>query len=201
MPRSSRLAMHFHMASSNVGIKRWKHLFDSLLRWCSAMTALSGRLIECVDIGGGWFPDDITMKNGSLVDEMGAALRDRVSSVRELINEPGKALAQPSMALAAQILEIRRRKGDVIEAVIDGSIAELPMYAFQPHRVLLRDRNDGSWTPLRYGKSVLYGRLCMEHDIVAGSIDLPTSTDEGDILVFCDAGAYDRSMSYVFGVG
>jgi diaminopimelate decarboxylase len=201
MPRSSRLAMHFHMASSNVGIKRWKHLFDSLLRWCSAITALSGRLIECVDIGGGWFPDDLTMKNGSLVDEMGAALRDRMSSVRELINEPGKALAQPSMALAAQILEIRRRKGDVMEAVIDGSIAELPMYAFQPHRVLLRDRNDGSWTPLRYGKSVLYGRLCMEHDIVAGSIDLPTSTDEGDILVFCDAGAYDRSMSYVFGVG
>jgi diaminopimelate decarboxylase len=60
---------------------------------------------------------------------------------------------------------------------------------------------DGSWKPLRRGKSHLLGRLCMEHDIVATNIELPEGTRPGDVLVFCDAGGYDRSMSYVFGRG
>jgi diaminopimelate decarboxylase len=41
----------------------------------------------------------------------------------------------------------------------------------------------------------------MEHDIVASNIALPETAQVGDVLVFCDAGAYDRSMSYVFGRG
>jgi len=121
--------------------------------------------------------------------------------VEQIITEPGKALAQPSMALATQILEVRKKDNDSFEAVLDGSIAELPMYAFQPHRVLGMDKESGNWRALGFGKSVLLGRLCMEHDIVASSIDLPKNSQAGDILVFCDAGAYDRSMSYVFGVG
>ena len=45
------------------------------------------------------------------------------------------------------------------------------------------------------------GRLCMEHDIVATKVGLPEGTKAGDLLIFCDAGGYDRSMSYVFGRG
>jgi diaminopimelate decarboxylase len=41
----------------------------------------------------------------------------------------------------------------------------------------------------------------MEHDIVASNVKLPETAEVGDVLVFCDAGAYDRSMSYVFGRG
>jgi diaminopimelate decarboxylase len=41
----------------------------------------------------------------------------------------------------------------------------------------------------------------MEDDIVARNVELPESAQVGDVLVFCDAGAYDRSMSYVFGRG
>jgi diaminopimelate decarboxylase len=41
----------------------------------------------------------------------------------------------------------------------------------------------------------------MEHDVVASNIELPEGTRPGDVLVFCDAGGYDRSMSYVFGRG
>ena len=84
---------------------------------------------------------------------------------------------------------------------MDGSIAELPMYAFHPHRILSRDHVSGEWLPLQRGDSLLLGRLCMEHDVVASNIALPDTTKAGDVLVFCDAGAYDRSMSYVFGCG
>ncbi len=47
----------------------------------------------------------------------------------------------------------------------------------------------------------MLGRLCMEHDIVASNVELPETAQVGDVLVFCDAGAYDMSMSYVFGRG
>jgi diaminopimelate decarboxylase len=74
------------------------------------------------------------------------------------------------------------------------------MYFHYPHRVMTQDRT-GDWKTLKRGKSHLMGRLCMEHDVVAANIQLPEGTRAGDVLVFCDAGGYDRSMSYVFGRG
>ena len=199
MPEGLAFGVHFHMASSNIGVRYWWHLFESMLRWCGSIEALTGRLIEILDIGGGWFPEDLGTNNAERFKDAVARVPAFLSGVRQIISEPGKALAQPSMALAMQILEIRRAKGKPSEVVVDGSIAELPMYFFHPHRILAREK--GEWRTLKRGKAVLFGRLCMEHDIVAANVDLPDSTREGDILVFCDAGAYDRSMSYVFGCG
>jgi diaminopimelate decarboxylase len=121
--------------------------------------------------------------------------------VRQIVSEPGKAMAQPSMALAMRILEIQEHEEDYVEAVVDASIAELPMYFFYPHRMLRQCGETGELTPLGRGKTHLMGRLCMEHDIVAANVQLPEGTRPGDLLIFCDAGGYDRSMSYVFGRG
>jgi diaminopimelate decarboxylase len=41
----------------------------------------------------------------------------------------------------------------------------------------------------------------MEKDILAEAVDVPDSLAVGDLFAFCDAGAYDRSMSYSFGQG
>ena len=201
LPASVRFGVHFHMASSNVGVRQWRHLFKSMLRWCGSIEALSGRVIECLDVGGGWFPEDVLSDNANRIDNNLDLIADNLSNVTEVISEPGKAVAQPTMALAMSVLEIRRYAGGSTEAVMDGSIAELPMYSFHPHRILARDRASGRWLPLQRGQSMLLGRLCMEHDIVASNVALPESTEAGDVLVFCDAGAYDRSMSYVFGCG
>jgi diaminopimelate decarboxylase len=201
MPRTCKMGVHFHMASSNVGVGNWWHLFESMLRWCSSIEALTGRLIEVLDVGGGWFPEDIQKESGDRFRKAIERIPEFLSGVRRIISEPGKALAQPSMALAMQILEIRRYMGGQCEVVMDGSIAELPMYFFYPHRILCRDAEKDSWASLERGKTLLLGRLCMEHDIVASNVELPENAAVGDILVFCDAGAYDRSMSYEFGRG
>ena len=201
IPRSVRFGVHFHMASSNVGVRQWGHLFQSMLRWCGSIEALSGRVIECLDIGGGWDPEDV-VESGHIGSSDGLqTIAENLSSVIELISEPGKAVAQPTMALAMSVLEIRRYAGGASEAVMDGSIAELPMYSFHPHRILSRDGGSGDWRPLERGGSMLFGRLCMEHDIVASNVAIPERARAGDVFVFCDAGAYDRSMSYVFGCG
>lgn len=200
LPSSIRFGIHFHMASSNVGIGQWRHLFRSMLRWCGSIEALSGRVVECLDVGGGWFPEDMQRDSGTQYKDILSAIPERLSGVTEVITEPGKALAQPTMALAMTVLEVRRYLGKSTEAVMDGSIAELPMYFFHPHRILAQNAG-GDWQPLERGDALLLGRLCMEHDIVAANVALPSSSKAGDVFVFCDAGAYDRSMSYVFGCG
>ncbi|HLL77381.1 MAG TPA: ATP-grasp domain-containing protein [Pyrinomonadaceae bacterium] len=201
LPKQSAFGVHFHMASSNVGVRQWWHLYESMLRWCASVENLSGRKIELLDLGGGWFPDDWHTESADEFATAVARAKAVLPNVREIVSEPGKALAQPSMAVAMRLLEFDDTQDEIKEAVVDGSIAELPMHFFQPHRILHRDSRTGRWRPLRRGKTALLGRLCMEHDIVARGVELPPDARPGDLLVFCDAGAYDRSMSYVFGRG
>lgn len=201
LPRDSALGIHFHMASSNIGVRQWWHLYQSMLRWCRSIEKLTGRQIEVLDIGGGWFPDDWHEGRESDFAKAVKQAQAALPHVRQIVSEPGKAMAQPSMALAMRVLEIQEISDDSTEAVVDGSIAELPMYFFYPHRILRRDAATGELQPLKRGKTRLMGRLCMEHDEVASNVELPEGTQPGDVLIFCDTGGYDRSMSYVFGRG
>jgi diaminopimelate decarboxylase len=201
LPKDSAFGIHFHMASSNIGVAQWWHLFESMLKWCRSIEKLGGRRIEILDMGGGWFPDDWHSDDESKFARAVETVRALLPGVRQIVSEPGKAMAQPSMALAMRILEIQEHEEDHVEAVVDGSIAELPMHAFQPHRILRQCGETGALQPLGRGKTHLMGRLCMEHDIVAANVALPEGTRAGDMLIFCDAGGYDRSMSYVFGRG
>jgi diaminopimelate decarboxylase len=201
LPTDSAFGIHFHMASSNIGVAQWWHLFESMLKWCRSIEKLTGRGIELLDMGGGWFPDDWHSDDETKFARAVETVRALLPGVRQIVSEPGKAMAQPSMALAMRILEIQEHEEDRVEAVVDGSIAELPMFAFQPHRILRQCGETGALQPLGRGKTHLMGRLCMEHDIVAANVALPEGTRAGDMLIFCDAGGYDRSMSYVFGRG
>jgi diaminopimelate decarboxylase len=200
IPAGIKTGIHFHMASSNIGVGSWWQLFRSMLGWARTIESLSGRVIETLDIGGGWFPEDIDMSKENNLRTGIPLIAEALPNVGQVICEPGKALAQPSMALATRILEVRELDGHR-DVVVDSSIAELPMHFFYPHRILSQVNGSGPWTALGRGKARLLGRLCMEHDIVAANIDLPKSARAGDLLVICDAGAYDRSMSYVFGRG
>jgi diaminopimelate decarboxylase len=201
LPADTAFGVHFHMASANVGVAQWWHLFESILKWCRSIEKLTGRTVELLDMGGGWFPDDWHADDDSKFAQAVETVKALLPGVRQIVSEPGKAMAQPSMALAMRILEIQEHEEDHVEAVVDGSIAELPMYFFYPHRMFRQCGETGALQPLGRGKTQLMGRLCMEHDVVAANVELPEGTRAGDVLIFCDAGGYDRSMSYVFGRG
>lgn len=201
LPAGIDFGVHFHMASSNMGVNQWMHLFNSMVLWCRSIEKLGGKSISILDIGGGWFPDDWEEGSVERFQSVVGVIANQLPDVRELISEPGKALAQPSMAMATRILEILDHEpGEPTEVVVDASIAELPMCTFYPHRIL-HMAADGHWQPLGNGNVQLLGRLCMEHDIIASQVHLPQHAKAGDLLVFCDAGGYDKSMSYVFGHG
>jgi diaminopimelate decarboxylase len=200
LPREYVFGVHFHLASSNIGVRQWWQLYESMLTWCRSIERLSQRSIECLDLGGGWFPDDWHHKSPDKLEKAIERAVNCLPNLKEIVSEPGKALAQPTMALAARLLEVGKSNDAGQEVVVDASIAELPMHFVQPHRILHRS-NGGEWQPLRRGTTRLLGRLCMEHDVVASNVELPPNVRKGDVLIFCDAGAYDRSMSYEFGRG
>lgn len=203
IPEHIRFGIHFHMASSNTGVGQWMHLLRAMVQWCQTIEKLSGRVVTLLDIGGGWFPDDWEHRASERFESVVSLVTALLPNVTELISEPGKAIAQPSMALAMQILEVQdppTDSGGLREVVVDGSIAELPMHFFYPHRMVHIDQK-GRWQTLGRGNVQLLGRLCMEHDVVATHVSLPEDVQPGDLILFCDAGAYDKSMSYVFGHG
>lgn len=199
-PQSTAIGLHFHLASSAFGTRQWWELYDSFLGWAVAIERSCGKRVSCIDIGGGWFPDDAdTMLLPSLSDITSKAVQD-LPGLDTILLEPGKALSQSTWGLITRLLEIRETDSEHRELIVDGAISDLPMSGLYPHRVLARN-NRGQWRPLGRGPDRILGRLCMENDILADRVSLPTDICAGDLLVICDAGAYDRSMSYDFGHG
>lgn len=201
LPPEYLFGVHFHIASSAIGTNNWWYVYESILRWAKAIEVSSGKKIQCLDVGGGWFPDDWASEFEPKIESAISMASQTLPELQVFILEPGKALVQPSMVLAVRVLEVRRHKGQIEEIVVDGSIAELPEAPFWPHRVLVRNPTTQRWEVLRQGNMRITGRLCMEEDILAESIHIPNHVQAGDILIFCDAGAYDRSRSYEFGKG
>lgn len=199
-PPNCAIGLHFHLASSALGVQRWWQLYDSFLGWAKAIEKSVGKEIHCLDIGGGWFPDDADQSLLANLKQALAKAEETFPNLREFILELGKALTQPVCALAVQVLEIRTSSFDQREVIVDGAISDLPMALLFPHRILAKNEQ-GEWQWLGKGKDRILGRLCMEQDILADGVQVPPHLRPGEVLVVCDSGAYDRSMSYVFGRG
>jgi carbamoyl-phosphate synthase large subunit len=54
------------------------------------------------------------------------------------------------------------------------------------------------WKPLRQGKDQILGRICMEFDQF-GWVSLPDDLKVDDLILIRECGAYDMTMSYLFG--
>lgn len=201
LPSDVMLGAHFHVPSSMIGTQHWWSLYNATLRWCGVLEANANVSVGCFDIGGGWFPDDFAR---DLVPSLQAAVERacaRLPRLRLFVLEPGKAVVQPCLAVIVRVLEVRRLAEGAAEIVVDGSIAELPEARSYPHRVLALRPADGEWEALRGGEDRVLGRLCMEDDVLATRVSLPHRLQRGSLLALCDAGAYDRSMSFQFARG
>jgi len=189
--------MHFHIASSAIGVARWWDAFESVLAWGLAIECASKRRVTVLDLGGGWHPEDFFRLD---IDAVLRAAEGVLPHLRRVLFEPGKALTQPTMLLATHVLEVRRSKGRIEDAIVDACIAELPLANYYPHPIWLRTP-DGEWHGLGRGRQQLYGRICMEEDRIGSNLALPETLAPGDILLIGDAGGYNRSMAYEFGRG
>lgn len=198
LPPDVGLGVHWHVASSGLGVSRWHDGFEAVLAWAEALAAATGRPITTLDIGGGWSPEDFARLD---FNDLERRARRALPELTTILAEPGKAVTQPTMALTTRVLDVRRGEGGAIdELVVDASIADLPLATFYPHRILRLERS-GAVRVLPRGRTRLLGRICMEDDCLATGLDVPFDTKVGDLFLVLDAGAYERSMSYDFGRG
>ncbi len=199
--------VHFHMPGWAIGLRRWSQALGSVLGWCRTLETLTGVQVRRLDLGGGLFPDDLERLN---LAEIQKRVHQALPELQELYFEPGRALTQSGEIVLSRVLDVRRSAGKegrrVEECVADACIAELPLSAagMRPiyrYRADAKQPGTGNLERLSRGKGRILGRICMEDDILAGSLELPQDLQEGDFLIFGNAGGYERSMSYGFGRG
>lgn len=130
------LALHFHVHGERVGTNRWWDLFSTFLYWGQAIEEQTGRDVECVDVGGGWFPSDLKDDFLPRLDELTEQAKSRLPSLHTLLVEPGKSLVQPAQAIISRVVEMRRRPNHGMVAVVDASIADIPTAGTFPRQVL-----------------------------------------------------------------
>jgi diaminopimelate decarboxylase len=198
-PRGQQLGLHFHLPSDAIGVHRWWRVYRSMLQWGRALQAVGDVTISALDVGGGWFPEDWSVELLPRLGELATEAAHHLPGLRELLLEPGKALAQPSMAVLARVVEVRVSRDGSREAVLDAAVSDLPMSRFYPHRVAIR--SGSGWQALAGGEDRLLGRICMETDVLAEGLSIPIHIGRDDVMAILDAGAYDASMAYAFGQG
>jgi diaminopimelate decarboxylase len=194
--------LHFHLPCEQTGIPRWNTACVSFCEWARRISRLVGVGPSILDIGGGWHPDDFDELFVQLLPRLHERVQMELPSVQALIIEPGKAVSGGAFALVSSVVEVRSLiQPESKVAVVDASIADLPLASIQPHRILCcQDSGVGS-TWLGPGPDEVWGTSCMEIDILARQLSLPFELSAGDRLVFFDAGAYDASMAWEFGRG
>lgn len=201
MSSKQKLGFHFHLPSWLIGVERWKEAFNAMIMWSQAVEHLTKKPVSRLDLGGGFFPSDL---EGIGLSWVQAQIREKLPSVEAVYFEPGRSLTQEGEAVISTVLDVRRSKGKLTDVVVDASIAELPLIQSYAHRAFVQQRTKGREMPvlpLGKGDTRILGRICMENDILSDGIDLPQDIEVGDLIVFGDAGAYERTMAYDFGRG
>jgi diaminopimelate decarboxylase len=198
LPASTPVGLHVHWASSEAGHETWFAAIEATLEWGRCLQDLTGRAIACLDLGGGWQPDDFDAAFLPRLSELVAHCHAELDALEVIVLEPGRALVQPLAVVETTVLELRRGSG-AREIVVDASLAEVPRASVYPHRVL--SRGAGGWYQWGRGPDRMLGRLCMEDDVLRAGVALPDDVQAGTRVLIADAGAYDRSMAYSFGRG
>ena len=223
LPISQKTAFHFHFASSTLGIPAWMAAAKAALGAAATIDHMAGRACSMFDFGGGWAANTFveTVAVTLLVDMFTIAINN-LPTLTQLVFEPGKAVVQSAGVMVTRVLSVREASAQLSEsqaksnddsdedhitsriAILDTSIAELPDIGSHAHELLWMPKEysgSTSWQPIPStgGKDAIYGRICMEHDVLARSVKLPENLTAGDFLAIGSVGAYDLSMAYKFG--
>lgn len=234
-----KLGVHLHFATNapNTGIPKWIGMAKSAATLAIGLSELCRRPLSILDLGGGWsnhviddvdITEQMTEVFQHLLKEINVSSTCKCHPV-QIQFELGKSVTEQAGALIARVLELRetecasKAKSDVFKVkkqalIADTCVGEISCPHI--HAIYWRSAEDASaqWRPLAVGKGEIWGRTCMEFDVLVGStsgwgfkagtcgrgnlgIDIPKEMKVGDFLLFTGCGAYDMSMQYHFGDG
>ena len=150
--------------------------------------------IRLLDIGGG-FPRPYPGFDVPSLEQYFDGISDAVSTLplaknAEVLCEPGRALAGPSMSA---VVEVRLRKEGRI-FLNDGMYGIFWELRFKGHeRFPVRAFRDGKLHTGATRPFRLFGPTCDGSDELPGDVELPADISVGDYLEFGDIGAYSLS--------
>ncbi|MBU2572127.1 MAG: carboxynorspermidine decarboxylase [Gammaproteobacteria bacterium] len=164
--------------------------FDPLVQ---TLTAIRNRLgnvfsrLEWLNLGGGYLYDQI----GQFDIFIDSVKQLRKEFGLEVLIEPGKALVGRAGYLATSVVDCFVSDGKSI-AVLDTSVNHHPeVFEYQWHPPLLEHCPNGRYS------AILAGSTCLAGDIF-GEYRFDRPLQEGDRLVFSDAGAYALVKAHRF---
>ena len=200
LPAGEPLALHFHYGASFLGFSDWAAMLSGFYEFAADLEHRSGRRVGIADVGGGWTPRQFDRMVGkAFADVLPPA--GTLPELEHLFLEPGRSLVQPVFSFVCTVIQIeRRRDGVPVEIVVDGSITEMCDLGGHPHSVGII-HPDGTVIGLGPGCCRIFGRTCIEYDVLGKDVAVPGDLEVGDRIIWSDAGAYDASMGFPFGRG
>ncbi|HUC43974.1 MAG TPA: diaminopimelate decarboxylase [Candidatus Sulfotelmatobacter sp.] len=185
--------VHSHIGSGVVDSEPLIANLEALLQLAEAHPELS-----ILDIGGGFgisYRDDEAELD---VERLAERVRERLASFRaraggsapEIWIEPGRYLVAPAAWLLARVT-CRKESGGLVFVGVDTGMNHLlrPALYGAYHRI---ENLTGPGRPIEWVEVV--GNVCESADTFASGRALPRA-EEGDLLAFCDAGAYGFVMA------
>lgn len=243
LPKHVRLGAHLHFASSapNMGQKKWLSIAKATVLMAMDVADRCGKDLAVMDFGGGWLPHMV--EDHTMQAEMQSLMQSLLNKHREacyraspliVMFELGKCISERAGGVLSRVLEIREieLEGDASNhekvsvnvkrhaLILDTTIAEVSVPHIHPlfWRPVVSNQ-DSVWSLLsRVGSDELWGRTCMEFDVLVGNtngwgsssgtcglgeagLSLPKEIKAGDFILIGGCGAYDMSMQYDFGDG
>ncbi|CAM9383568.1 unnamed protein product, partial [Ectocarpus fasciculatus] len=211
LPQDVKLGVHLHFASSapSTGLRAWFGMAKAAAAMAGDFSRLSGRLISVLDFGGGFHShfldhkdtlDELSSLFEHVSQQCSTELGDESHSPLLIQFELGKCISERSSGLVCQVLGLR----EVVQKraiIVDACVGDISDHS-HAHPIYWRPKDNVSgssqWTPLMKGTDEVWGRTCMEFDVLygCGGVTLPHRIQPGDYILIGCCGAYDMRYSY-----
>jgi bifunctional diaminopimelate decarboxylase / aspartate kinase len=183
------VGLHAHNGSGVFDVRNWEQTAELLASLTERLTD-----VRYLDVGGGFGVPDAEQPGLDLA-KLDAALRAVLSQAGreklELWIEPGRYFVAAAGVLLARVTQLKS-KGDVRYVGVATGMNSLirPALYGAHHEIVNLTRPDEPATELVN----VVGPICESADILGHDRLLP-ATQEGDVLLIANAGAYGRAMS------
>lgn len=194
---SGPLAVSFHVRREDFRGASWRDVASDVVERAVALQARAGRPVVAFDVGGGWTTNEFDDLFVTDTRWLAGRLERALPACREILAEPGQAACTPAEALVTSVVEVRERRGRR-EAILDLGYSDWPDMHAYVHDVFAWDGD--AWIRLGVGPDRMAGRTCLEYDVITG-LKFPPNLGRGDRLLIGNAGSYDGSMAFQFGLG
>jgi len=198
--------LHMHLGSQFIEAEKIASNFKFILEKAYEITSRYKIELRKINFGGGWGIDifgnkpplDLPLIKKSL-SELFTDLKYRTHfKGTQFIVEPGRFLVAECGIYAAKIL-YRKRGYNKEFLIIDGGMHQNYLAAGGIGQVIRRNLGVDMIPENHHSHSVaqytVVGALCIPDDVLGFELELPSDLREGDILLFCNCGAYGYSAS------